>query len=523
MSTINYNITDGTAPVTVVLQPGNISNVHPSVPSTGYFTNLDDNVDYTLSFFDSSTPACSLEKKVYLGTENCINYGYLYNAYTVRGIGDSSITSSPAWRVPSDSDWTTLINYLIANGYNYDGSTSGNKIGKSLASDTDWLYWDTEGCVGNTDYPEYRNKAKMNMVPSVYRNSDGTFYTPPITEAIGAIYWSTTTELFSEVEYNKYTDIGNRQVDFAINGATFNEIGGSIRLVKSNTNLHHNEAGQYIGNDGKKYRTICLGTQEWLADNLAETLFRDMTEIPNITDNTEWSLMTTPARCSLSNQESYVECQTLLSTILLVGNEDMYVSLGNVISIDTPSSASIGDIMFLCAATTDDEGLTDPGGDWIELYKLTNSSEYNSWGVWYKVVEAVDLGASTQLFFDNEAKLYASKSVFSGKPSYPFIDGGVYSSNSNATALSPSLSGGLNNGVIVCFYNLYDTNHNSGRTVSFTNTWSALDGQNSGNYWNVGSKYIYQTTDGTSETLNITATTALDMQAFMVQILPNYL
>jgi len=523
MSTINYNITEGTPPITVVLQPGGSSNLHTVVPSTGYFTNLEDNTDYTLSFFDSSVPTCTLEKRVYMGTENCINYGYLYNAFTVRTTGNLSITSSPAWIIPSDAEWTTLINYLIANGYNYDGTTSGNKIGKALAAASGWLYWATEGCVGNTDYPEYKNKAKMNMVPSVYRNKDGTFYTPPVTEAIGAIYWSTTLQNYSGVDYNRYTDIGNRQIDFVINNATFNEVGGSIRLVKNFTNLNHGESGQYVGNDGKKYRTICLGTQEWLADNLAETLYRDLSSIPEITDDLEWSELTTGARCALSNQSSYVECQTLLSTILLVGNGDNYVSLANNVSIDTPIEAQVGNIMFLCASTTDDGDITDPGDGWIELLKTANSSNYNSWGVWYKVVEESDLEATTTIYFENEAKVYASKSVFSGKEIFPFISTGVYNSLENSTTISPTLSDGLNNGVILCFYNIYDANHNSGRSVSFTNTWTLLDGQNSGNYWHTGSRYTYQTTDGASELLDITSTLAIDMQTLIVQILPNYL
>ena len=36
------------------------------------------------------------------------------------------------WRVPTDAEWTTLENYLIANGYNYDGTTTGNKIAKAM-------------------------------------------------------------------------------------------------------------------------------------------------------------------------------------------------------------------------------------------------------------------------------------------------------------------------------------------------------------------------------------------------------
>ena len=54
----------------------------------------------------------------------------LYNWYAVIGIHDAASLTDPSLRkefapdglhVPSDSEWTTLENYLIANGYNYDG------------------------------------------------------------------------------------------------------------------------------------------------------------------------------------------------------------------------------------------------------------------------------------------------------------------------------------------------------------------------------------------------------------------
>ena len=62
--------------------------------------------------------------------------GKLYNWYAVMGIHDAaSLTDATlrkefapeGWHVPSDAEWTTLENYLIANGYNYDGTTTGNK------------------------------------------------------------------------------------------------------------------------------------------------------------------------------------------------------------------------------------------------------------------------------------------------------------------------------------------------------------------------------------------------------------
>jgi hypothetical protein len=40
--------------------------------------------------------------------------------------------------VPSDAVCAELENYLVANGYNWDETTTGNKIGKSLATKTGW-------------------------------------------------------------------------------------------------------------------------------------------------------------------------------------------------------------------------------------------------------------------------------------------------------------------------------------------------------------------------------------------------
>ena len=77
--------------------------------------------------------------------------------------------------------------------------------------------------------------------------------------------------------------------------------GGSIRLVKDTTTLSHGQMGVYLGNDWKVYRTICIGTQEWLADNLAETRYRNGKLIPEVTDNTAWASLTSGALCAYNN------------------------------------------------------------------------------------------------------------------------------------------------------------------------------------------------------------------------------
>lgn len=76
--------------------------------------------------------------------------------------------------------------------------------------------------------------------------------------------------------------------------------GTALRLVYVGSGTPTN----YVGNDGKIYRIVKIGTQYWLADNLAETKYRDGSTIPEVTDNTAWSNLTTGARCVYNNDES---------------------------------------------------------------------------------------------------------------------------------------------------------------------------------------------------------------------------
>ena len=99
-------------------------------------------------------------------------YGALYNWNAV----DNSAGLCPSgWHVPSDSSWTVLESYLEANGYNYDGSTSGNKYAKAMADTVLWNSNTGIGTVGNTDYPSYRNKSGFSGLPGGSRSSYGGY------------------------------------------------------------------------------------------------------------------------------------------------------------------------------------------------------------------------------------------------------------------------------------------------------------------------------------------------------------
>jgi uncharacterized protein (TIGR02145 family) len=133
----------------------------------------------------------------------------LYNWYAVMGIYDSASFSDATlrkefapegWHVPSDAEWTTLENHLIANGYNYDGTTTENKIGKAMASNTGWNSSTTTGVPGNDQ--STNNSSGFNAFPEGNRNNVvGSFD----DEGGIAIFWS-STETNTNLAWFRYLD-----------------------------------------------------------------------------------------------------------------------------------------------------------------------------------------------------------------------------------------------------------------------------------------------------------------------------
>lgn len=120
--------------------------------------------------------------------EDVATYGRLYTqfvAYDERNICPNG------WRIPSQQDYQDLQQYLIANGFNWDGSTSGNKLGKSIASK---LYWDAidfeEGAPGQN--PEDNNTSGFNGLGSGTRLGNLIEINDEITAFVGRnvyTYW----------------------------------------------------------------------------------------------------------------------------------------------------------------------------------------------------------------------------------------------------------------------------------------------------------------------------------------------
>ena len=57
--------------------------------------------------------------------------------------------------------------------------------------------------------------------------------------------------------------------------------------------------------DGNTYKSVIIGEQEWMAENLKTSKYNDGTAIPNLIDDTEWANDTTGAWCNYENYNQY--------------------------------------------------------------------------------------------------------------------------------------------------------------------------------------------------------------------------
>lgn len=145
-------------------------------------------------------------------------FGHLYNGYTV--INNKNIAPI-GWHVPTDAEWNILENYLIVNGYNYDGSILQNKLAKTMSSTSNWVSSSALGAPGNNQ--NLNNSSGFNGFPAGYRNSAGSF----LILNTNTYWWSCT--LTANSIWTRFINAGNN----TLQKGGYNPLCGfSIRCIK---------------------------------------------------------------------------------------------------------------------------------------------------------------------------------------------------------------------------------------------------------------------------------------------------
>ncbi len=149
---------------------------------------------------------------------NYTTYGVLYNWSA------ANLACPPGWHLPGDAEWTELENYLIAKGYNYDGTTTGNKIAKSMAIANYWNISSNSGAIGNNH--SLNNKSGFSALPGGLRSDSGAF---DFIRSDG-FWWSSTENGSSNAWYRNlyYNSIAIYRHNYS------KERGFSVRFVKDN-------------------------------------------------------------------------------------------------------------------------------------------------------------------------------------------------------------------------------------------------------------------------------------------------
>jgi len=211
-------------------------------------------------------------------------YGRLYNWYA--GVDARNIANT-GWHVPTTAEHGTLVTYL-----------GGGTVAGGHLKETGTTYWNSPNTGAD-------NSSKFNFRGSGDRSGLGVFENIKIQGYI----WASTQAISTTGNYLSCFYINISTSGHPGSGASLDKKRGhGLRLVKDSTTLTNGQSGTYIGNDGKIYRTIAIGSpaKEWLADNLAETKYRNGDSIPIVTDNTAWAALTTGAMCSYNNDDNNI-------------------------------------------------------------------------------------------------------------------------------------------------------------------------------------------------------------------------
>jgi uncharacterized protein (TIGR02145 family) len=155
---------------------------------------------------------------------NLTKYGYLYNWYAVKGISTAGVIAMNDtlnicpmdWHVPTDGEWTSLIQFMVPTETLSAGPIQSTTAGGKM-KDTITALW----------YPPNTgatNESGFSALPGGVRNSSGSFF----DIRNNAFFWS-ATEFDISNAWNRYLNynVGNVYINYSSKS-----FGASVRCLR---------------------------------------------------------------------------------------------------------------------------------------------------------------------------------------------------------------------------------------------------------------------------------------------------
>ena len=214
---------------------------------------------------------------------SAVEYGALYNWYTVIDVRN---IAPVGWHVPTQAEVIELQLHL-----------GGESVAGGRLKEIGFIHWNSPN-TGATNESGFNGRGAGIRLDGEYNSImfDGLLVTSQM--------WTTTTPYSSSAQVfllmnndgSLYSDVvGNKKQ------------GCSVRLIKDDSTL-----SSMVGNDGKIYNSVKIGSQVWMSENLNETKYRNGDWIHGFENGVylpistpTWAALTTEAMCYYLDNEEY--------------------------------------------------------------------------------------------------------------------------------------------------------------------------------------------------------------------------
>ena len=267
-----------------------VYNLRDIGPASGWIFRVTDNLNGTYTYYEA-LPA-TITKGVWSNVFTVVSTnrgigqgqantnlilaqgGFTTGAAKVANDMITHVSVAPySYRVPTQGDWLTLKNYL--------GDNPGGKL-----KEEGYTHW-----IGPNDGAT--NESQFTALPTGVRK--GSIGDDFIDLGYNAMYWSSSGDAYKGVCVDLSYAYSYMNIWPANDPGTpgYKSYGMALRCVRASTNLVNGQSGSVTDVDGNTYKTICIGTQEWMAEDLRVRRYADGITIPEVENITSWQSLIT--------------------------------------------------------------------------------------------------------------------------------------------------------------------------------------------------------------------------------------